>query len=100
MTTDATADSERGQPAGLPLNDGLGAGVEARKPLNGIARTMFHDEGAYARCSCGWYSLNPATLSDKRPPCWGCGDVNGWSGSFVKPGPGAKWSGLVQPASA
>jgi len=87
-------------PDGSGLSEGLGAGDGARKPLNGIAATMFHDEGAYARCSCGWYSLNPATLSNKRPPCWGCGDVNGWSGSFVRPGPGSKWSGLVQPASA
>jgi len=70
--------------------------------LNGIPATMWHDEGAIARCSCGWYSLNPATLQNpvgKAPPCWNCGDRHGWSGSFVKPGPGAKWSGLVQPAT-
>lgn len=93
MTTDST-------PREVGSNAGLGAGAEARKPLNGIAATWHHDEGAYARCSCGWYSLNPATLSTRAPPCWNCGDVNGWSGSFVRPGPGSKWSGIVQPASA
>jgi len=87
-------------PDGSALSEGLGAGAEARKPLNGIAATWHHDEGAYARCSCGWYSLNPATLSSKPPPCWNCNDTLGWSGSFVKPGPDAKWSGLMQPKSA
>lgn len=58
------------------------------------AKTMSHDAGAYARCSCCLrYSNDPATLGD-RPPTCECGDKHGWSGSFVSPGPDAKWSDL------
>ncbi|WP_257744572.1 hypothetical protein [Burkholderia glumae] len=72
-------------------------------PLNGIAATMFHGEGAIARCSyCGRYSLDPKTLGDRQPKCE-CGEKHGWSGSFEKPGPDAKWSGAApsgMPATA
>lgn len=64
-------------------------------PLNGIAATLQHDEGAIACCFyCGRYSLDPATLGDRQPVCE-CGKKHGWSGSFVKPGPDARWSGKV-----
>ncbi|PRH13505.1 hypothetical protein [Burkholderia gladioli] len=69
----------------------------ADTPLNGIAATMFHGEGAIARCSyCGRYSLDPKTLGDRQPKCE-CGEQHGWSGSFEKPGPDAKWSGAAPP---
>jgi hypothetical protein len=62
-------------------------------PLNGIPATFRHDEGAIARCSyCGRYTLDRKALSN-RQPVWECGKQNGWSGSFVKPGTDAKWSG-------
>ncbi|WP_186019693.1 hypothetical protein [Burkholderia gladioli] len=65
----------------------------ADAPLNGIAATMFHGEGAIARCSyCGRYSIDRQTLGDRAPKCE-CGEKHGWSGSFEKPGPDAKWSG-------
>lgn len=71
----------------------------ADAPLNGIAATMFHGEGAIARCSyCGRYSIDPKTLGDRQPKCE-CGEKHGWSGSFEKPGPDAKWSGEA-PATA
>ncbi|WP_208455489.1 hypothetical protein [Burkholderia gladioli] len=71
----------------------------ADTPLNGIAATMFHGEGAIARCSyCGRYSLDPKTLGDRQPKCE-CGEKDGWSGSFEKPRPDANWSGAA-PASA
>lgn len=65
--------------------------------LNGISATLRHDEGAIAQCTCGWYTLNTAALSDRRPPCWNCDSRDGWSGSFKPPTPDAKWSGLVKP---
>jgi hypothetical protein len=65
----------------------------AEQALNGIPATMRHDEGAIARCSyCGRYSLDPATLLDRQPTCE-CGKQHGWSGSFKRPGPDAKWNG-------
>lgn len=68
-------------------------GVLGDGPLNGIAATMHHDEGAYAQCGeCGRYTLDPFCLSAKPRPCE-CGSVHGWSGSFKRPGPDAKWSG-------
>ncbi|WP_244118873.1 hypothetical protein [Burkholderia gladioli] len=71
----------------------------AGTPLNGISATMFHGEGAIARCSyCGRYSIDPKTLGDRQPKCE-CGEKHGWSGSFEKPGPDAKWSGAA-PAAA
>jgi len=74
----------------------------AQAPTNGIPATLRHDEGAIARCSyCGRYSIDPQTLSDRQPKCE-CGEKHGWSGSFIKPGPDAKWSGAapVAPAAA
>lgn len=68
-------------------------------PLNGIKATIFHDEGAVARCGyCGRYSLDPRTLGDRQPACE-CGEKHGWSGSFVKPGSGAEWSGAAPSAT-
>ncbi|WP_414440488.1 hypothetical protein [Burkholderia sp. 22PA0106] len=68
-------------------------------PLNGIPATPCHDEGAIARCSyCGRYSIDPSTLRGRSPQCE-CGERDGWCGSFVKPGPDAKWSGAA-PAAA
>lgn len=67
-------------------------------PLNGIPRTMRHDEGAIARCSyCGRYSLDPATLSDRQPVC-DCGKQHGWCGSFVRPDADSRWSGKAPTA--
>ncbi|WP_334032947.1 hypothetical protein [Burkholderia gladioli] len=67
----------------------------ADTPLNGIAETIFHGEGAISRCSyCGRYSLDRKTLGDRPPKCE-CGEKYGWSGSFEKPGPDAKWSGAA-----
>lgn len=64
-------------------------------PMNGIPATLRHGEGAIARCFyCGRYSLDPKTLSDRQPKCE-CGEKHGWSGSFKKPGPDAKWSGAA-----
>lgn len=58
-----------------------------------LPATLRHDAGAFARCSyCKRYSLDPRTLSD-RPPACACGEKHGWSGSFVRPGPDAAWSG-------
>lgn len=72
---------------------------EKSKHLNGIPATMCHDEGAIARCFyCGRYSLDPKTLGDRAPLC-ACGKEHGWSGSFVKPGPDATWSGKAPGAS-
>lgn len=68
-------------------------------PLNGIPATMTHGEGAIARCSyCRRYTLNPHALGDRQPVC-DCGERHGWSGSFVRPGPDAQWSG-ERPAPA
>jgi hypothetical protein len=65
----------------------------APAPLNGIPATMHHDEGAYAQCGdCGRYTVDPFALSARPRPC-DCGSTTGWSGSFKKPGPDAKWSG-------
>ncbi|WP_244124943.1 hypothetical protein [Burkholderia gladioli] len=70
----------------------------AAAPLNGIPATRQHDEGAIARCSyCGRYSIDPKTLGDRQPKCE-CGEKYGWSGSFERPGPNAKWSDAA-PAS-
>ena len=71
------------------------AGAPVAGPLNGIAATDFHGEGAIARCSyCGRYSLNRKTLGEDRyQPVCECGEKHGWSGSFKKPSPDAKWSG-------
>lgn len=61
--------------------------------LNGIPATWQHDEGAYAQCGdCGRYTLNPRGLREATHRCE-CGSTTGWSGSFTKPGPDAKWSG-------
>lgn len=71
-------------------------------PLNGIAASLTHDEGAIARCSyCGRYSLDRATLSrdNSRQPLCDCGKQHGWSGSFVRPGPDARWSGKAPEAA-
>lgn len=63
------------------------------RPLNGIAATWHHDEGAYAQCGyCGRYSLDPQTLTDKAPTC-ACGETHGWSGSFKAPTMHAMWAG-------
>jgi hypothetical protein len=68
--------------------------------LNGIPRTMFHDEGAYAQCNnCGRYTLEPKALGD-RPPACDCGSTTGWCGSFKRPGKDAKWAALAAPPSA
>jgi hypothetical protein len=74
-----------------------GPKVAAPRPftgaLNDVPATLTHDEGAYAQCGeCGRYTLNANTLTD-RPPACDCGSVHGWSGSFKKPGPEARWSG-------
>lgn len=64
-------------------------------PLNGIPATWSHDEGAYAQCGdCGRYSADPDSLRRHSFGCE-CGSVTGWSGSFKKPGPNAKWSGAA-----
>jgi hypothetical protein len=64
--------------------------------LNGIASTWFHDEGAYARCSdCGRYSLDSNTITQQATIRCECGSTTGWSGSFKKPSPDAKWSGAA-----
>lgn len=72
-----------------------------RKPLNGIQATLRHGEGAYAQCGyCGRYSLDPNTLSDDmHQPACECGLKHYWSGSFVKPGPDAQWSGRAPGAA-
>jgi hypothetical protein len=72
----------------------VNAGVPgALAPLNGIAATWQHDEGAYAQCGdCGRYTLNPRALRVSTHACE-CGSATGWSGSFKRPGPDAKWSG-------
>jgi hypothetical protein len=69
--------------------------VAESKPLNGIAANWFHGEGAIAQCFyCRRYSLDPKTLGEDRyQPVCECGKKHGWSGSFRKPGPNAKWSG-------
>jgi hypothetical protein len=72
------------------------AGVPASPPLplNGIPATMHHGEGAYAQCGdCGRYTLDPTALCDRGRPTCACGSTHGWSGSFKRPGPAAKWSG-------
>jgi hypothetical protein len=76
------------------------AGQAAAGPINGIQATHRHDEGAIACCSyCGRYSLDPKTLSDRQPVC-DCGKQRGWSGSFRRPGPDAKWSGAAPTVAA
>ncbi len=61
--------------------------------LLGPKASLRHDAGAYARCSfCKRYSMDPRTLDRRAPKCE-CGSADGWSGSFVAPGPDAKWSG-------
>lgn len=66
------------------------------KPLNGVPATMFHDEGAIAQCAyCKRYTLDRNALHDwdsRRTVCT-CGSIDGWSGSFEKPGPDAQWHG-------
>jgi hypothetical protein len=76
--------------------DGVAVGAPVPPaPLNGIAANWYHGEGAIARCSyCARYSLDPKTLGEDRyQPVCECGQKHGWSGSFKKPGPDAKWSG-------
>jgi len=76
------------------------ARAASQQPTNGIPATLRHDEGAIARCSyCGRYSLDRKTLSDRQPTCE-CGEKHGWSGSFVGPGPDAKWSGEAPQSTA
>lgn len=63
----------------------LAVGVEV------IPATWQHDAGAYARCSfCLRYTRNPDALSQSSFLC-DCGSAEGWSGSFAKPGPDARW---------
>jgi hypothetical protein len=83
-----------------PLASLPGEGGEA-DPLNGIAANGFHGEGAIAQCGyCRRYSLDPKTLgADRYQPVCECGEKHGWSGSFKRPGPDARWSGK-RPASA
>lgn len=70
--------------------------AEQQLPLNGIPSTWAHDEGAYAQCGdCGRYTLDPTALCDSGMPTCACGSTTGWSGSFKKPGPDAKWSGTA-----
>jgi hypothetical protein len=78
-----------------------GTAPREAKPLNGIPATDFHGEGAIARCSyCGRYSLDRRTLGEDRyQPVCECGEKHGWSGSFKRPGPDAKWSGATPIAS-
>lgn len=67
-------------------------------PLNGIPATWTHDEGAYAQCGeCGRYTANPLALG-ARPWHCECGSKDGWCGSFKRPGPDAKWSGIAPAA--
>lgn len=62
--------------------------------LNGIAATMFHDEGAIAQCGhCKRYTLDRKALADSRQPVCDCGKQHYWSGSFKPPGPDAQWFG-------
>jgi hypothetical protein len=69
--------------------------VQPARPLNGIPATWQHGEGAYAQCGdCGRYTLDPAALRIRAHLCE-CGSASGWSGSFKKPGPDAKWSGTA-----
>jgi hypothetical protein len=56
-----------------------------------IPATWQHDAGAYAQCSfCLRYTRNPKALSHACLLC-DCGSAEGWSGSFKKPGPDARW---------
>ena len=58
-----------------------------------IKATMFHDAGAFARCQkCGRYTLDCRALgpAHKQPRC-DCGEQHFWTGSFVPPGPDARW---------
>lgn len=87
------------RPAGVQAGDPVQAfqrehlGEPYSCALNGIAATWEHDEGAYARCGdCGRYTLDPKALRVATHRCE-CGSRTGWSGSFTKPGPDAKWSG-------
>lgn len=58
-----------------------------------IKATRTHDAGAYARCSyCGRYSDDYRALTKDEWPC-DCGNLHGWSGSFVKPTAASKWNG-------
>jgi len=53
-----------------------------------------HDAGAYARCSCGVYSLDYTAigLGGAAPPaCPKCGKRDHWCGSFEPPGPDAEF---------
>lgn len=83
---------------------GLVPAVDAaltQEPVNGIKSTDFHDEGAIARCSyCARYTLDRRALGKELHFCQ-CGEAHGWSGSFVKPGADARWSGKTpQPAAS
>ena len=70
------------------------------QPLNGIAATMFHGEGAIAQCGhCKRYTLDRKALADSRQPVCDCGKRHYWSGSFKPPGPNAQWFG-PRPAAA
>ena len=71
-----------------------------QQPINGIAATMFHDEGAIAQCQhCKRYTLDRKALADSRQPVCDCGKQHYWSGSFKPPGPDAQWFG-PRPAAA
>lgn len=82
--------------------DGIGVmGAPAPLPLNGIPATWSHDEGAYAQCGdCGRYTLDPTALCARGMPTCECGSTSGWSGSFKRPGPEAKWSGRTSGVTA
>lgn len=78
--------------------DAAVAGVQGTRPftgaLNDVPATLTHDEGAYAQCGdCGRYTLDPTALCARGMPTCECGSTSGWSGSFKRPGPEAKWSG-------
>lgn len=92
------SDVERAMQAEI---DELRASWHVAGPLNGIPATFRHDEGAIARCSyCGRYSLDLAALGpDSKQPVCECGKQHGWSGSFVKPGLDARWSGKAPAVS-
>lgn len=89
-------------PAAAPAAPAPPATVPA-EPLNGIRRTMFHDEGAIAQCGhCKRYTLDRNALnpSDRKQPVCDCGRRHYWSGSFKKPGPDAQWFGKPPAAAA
>ena len=65
----------------------LEAGVATSLPAPPVAFA-----GAYVRCSCcGRYLMDPRPHGFYSLVCE-CGHSDGWSGSFVPPGPDATWS--------